>query len=331
MWPMLLLACAGDADMVRARPGNPLTDDGDSALIRDTAAPDTAEPDTADTGGDSAEDTGPVDTAVPTEVCYLGLDRSGTTCVPVVPDDGTFGADYDYPAPYDGSATYAAPVRYLDLNALEPSLDVAPNFVLEELAAAYKGRWAVVQPRLVAHLQGLRDTIGGPLTVTSGYRNPAYNASVGGVTYSRHQYGDGADLEAGGYSVEGLGDLCYDEDADYVGLYEDGHTHCDWRDETPDPAFFPAFAGRPPTPEERASIAFDGAALRAPAEGFDEGEPLRRWTAFADDGSIVASATGRSFVPPEGAVRVRVVVGGRVEVEAELPRTPSDSPSEGAR
>ncbi len=326
MWPMLLLACAGDVDPVRARPGNPLTDDGDSALIRDTA-----DLDTADTGSDSALDTGPVDTAAPTEVCYLGLDRGGTTCVPVVPDDGTFGADYVYPAPYGGSATYAAPVRYLDLDTIDPALAVAPNFVLEELAAAYKGRWAVVQPRLVAHLQGLRDTIGGPLTVTSGYRNPAYNASVGGVTYSRHQYGDGADLEAGGYSVEALGDLCYGEGADYVGLYEDGHTHCDWRDGTPDPAFFPAFAGRPAAPAEHAEIAVDGAVLRAPAEGFDEGEPLRRWTAFAADGAALTTATGRSFVPPEGAARVRVVVGGRVEVEAVLPPRTPNSNIEGSR
>jgi len=328
MWPMLLLACAGDADPVRARPGNPLTDDGDSALIPDTAA---LGPDTADTGGDSAVDTGPVDTAAPTEVCYLGPDRAGLTCVPVVPDDGTFGADYVYPAPYDSSPQYAAPVRYLDLDALDPGLPVAPNFVLEELAAAYKGRWAVVQPAFVVHLQDLRDTIGGPLTVTSGYRNPAYNASVGGVTYSRHQYGDGADLEAGGYSVEALGDLCYDEGADYVGLYEDGHTHCDWRDETLDPAFFAVIAGRPAAPPERASIAVDGDGLRAPAEGFDEGEPLRRWTAFAADGSIVASATGRSFVPPADAARVRVVVGGRIEVEAELPPRKLNSTVEGSR
>ena len=160
-----------------------------------------------------------------------------------------------------------------------------------------------------------RGGYGGPLTITSGYRNPEYNASVGGVSSSRHQYGDAADLDASGWSVEDLGDVCYDEGASYVGLYEDGHTHCDWRDHTLDPAFYGS-AGGPPVPQETITLRCSAGLCSAPAEGFDEGEPFRRWWALDADGRTIVTETGRNFVAPAGAVRIRVRVGGRVEVEA---------------
>ena len=235
MLALALLACTEAPTIHRSRPGNPKTDDGEAALIRDTGRPapedtDTGDlpPDTGDSGGTEATEG---------EVCYLGPARDHSVCVPVV-TVADAGPDYVYPAPYDGDPQYAAPSRWLDLDAIDPDIQIAPNFTLSEYAASYKGEYAVMQSHFVDVLQALRDAVGGPVTVTSGYRNPAYNESVGGVEYSRHQYGDAADLEADGYSVEELGDLCYDLGADYVGLYEDGHTHCDWRDHPLDPAFY---------------------------------------------------------------------------------------------
>lgn len=43
-------------------------------------------------------------------------------------------------------------------------------------------------------LQPLRDHLGGPLQVTSGYRCPALNRAVGGVHNSQHLSGEAADL-----------------------------------------------------------------------------------------------------------------------------------------
>jgi hypothetical protein len=299
----LLLGCADYADdrTRRTRPGNPETDDGDYALIEDTA-------DTAVIGTDTGSGANGGDTSM---ACYLGPERSNDVCFPTQGISAAEG-DYQYPAPYDGSPQYLAPTRFLDLAEFDPETEIAPNFTLGELAQDWKGQWAVVQPHLIDHLQALRDAIGEPLVLNSGYRSPAYNASVGGVTYSRHQYGDASDLDASGLSVEELGDRCYAAGADYVGLYENSHTHCDWRDEPLSPAFYDAVAQRPtPEPQESAELTCDDVCT-APAAGFDEGEPFRRWTARDAVGNVLASATGRSFQPPPGTSEVTVRVGGRI-------------------
>ena len=46
-------------------------------------------------------------------------------------------------------------------------------------------------------LDPLRREYGNPITVTSGYRSPKLNASVGGVKTSQHQKGQAADITAG--------------------------------------------------------------------------------------------------------------------------------------
>ena len=46
-------------------------------------------------------------------------------------------------------------------------------------------------------LDPLRRAYGGPITVTSGYRSPKLNASVGGVKTSQHQKGQAADITVG--------------------------------------------------------------------------------------------------------------------------------------
>lgn len=46
-------------------------------------------------------------------------------------------------------------------------------------------------------LDPLRKAYGKPITVTSGYRSPRLNASVGGVKTSQHQKGQAADITAG--------------------------------------------------------------------------------------------------------------------------------------
>lgn len=280
-----------------------------------------------DTGANDQNDTAEVDdTSDPPPggplACYLGPDRDGAACLPTVAfDAAAFGGDYDYPPPLDGSDQYAAPTHYLDLAALAPAFEVAPNFVADEFLSAEKGRYGVLQAHLVERLQDLRDDLGAPLIVTSGYRNPAWNAGVGGVEFSRHQYGDAADLDATGLSVEELGDRCDAHGASYVGLYEDGHTHCDWRDDPLDSAFYGN--SRHARPVSRAAMSarlmVDAAGVwSAPAEGFDEGEPLRRWTAVDADGRRLIRTYGRVFVAPPGTARVEVTIGGLLTRSSEI-------------
>lgn len=47
---------------------------------------------------------------------------------------------------------------------------------------------------LAANLQVLRDSLGKPITIMSGYRTPAYNAKCGGEPKSQHMEAKAADI-----------------------------------------------------------------------------------------------------------------------------------------
>lgn len=307
---VLTLACTsgGFPDVVIGK-----ADSADSTWGFDTSTEgeDSQRPD------DSADDSDPPeDTSVPEpsgeEVCYLGADRKGVTCLPLVDYDPAWGDDYEYPDPLSGSAQYRAPIRFLDLNAVDAATKLAPNFVLSEVAQDWKGRYAVFQPHAVERLQDIRDAIGGPLTINSGYRNISYNASVGGAGSSRHVYGDAADMASSLADLEELGELCADLGAGYIGYYA-SHVHCDWRDDPLEPAFYgSAFApAAAPKPEHRARLV-PGPTWTAPAEGWDEGEPLREWRAYDAAGALIAEARGDTFTPPTLTAEVEVTVGRAV-------------------
>lgn len=52
------------------------------------------------------------------------------------------------------------------------------------------------------NLQVLRDFIGQPITVNSGYRSPAHNKSVGGAKSSQHLLGKAADIVVKGHKPD---------------------------------------------------------------------------------------------------------------------------------
>lgn len=257
------------------------------------------------------------------EACYLGPAKDNSVCFPIA-TPVPFPEGYDYPAPYQDSANYRAPLRYLDLDTIDPSVEIAPNFTLDEIAQTWKGRYAVVQPHAIVRLQDLRDALG-PIVVNSGYRPPGYNADIGGATHSRHMYGDGFDLDPVDVPLTTLEAACT-QNAGFLVEYET-HVHCDWRGIDLDLGFFglpdmgdmgdmeglqldhpvmSATLERDPQTEE----------WRAPATGFDEGEPLRRWYAFDADGRLLAEARGRSFAAPTDAAWVEVIVGAQVRLRS---------------
>ena len=51
---------------------------------------------------------------------------------------------------------------------------------------------------LAKNLQVLRDEVGKPIKITSGYRSPEHNAKVGGVKSSKHITGEAADFKIAG-------------------------------------------------------------------------------------------------------------------------------------
>ena len=53
----------------------------------------------------------------------------------------------------------------------------------------------------------VRNHFDSPLTITSGYRDPAYNQKVGGTPRSMHILGKAADIKVGGHSPEEVYDF----------------------------------------------------------------------------------------------------------------------------
>lgn len=85
-----------------------------------------------------------------------------------------------------------------------------PNFTLSEFIESSTAKWRMIDNTpdfdIVEHLDELVGTIlqplrrawGKPLTVSSGYRCPALNRAVGGVSNSAHLYGYAADITTTG-------------------------------------------------------------------------------------------------------------------------------------
>ncbi len=294
------------------------TDDGPSETDESEEPGPTDEPVETDVHTDAHTDLDTDDTGMGLPLCFPGPLGDGTACLGTVPAR-SWGPDWVYPS--SGDTRYSPPRRFLDLTQVDASARLSANFVLSEIAQGVKGRWALVQPHLVEHLQAVRDATGGPLFVNSGYRSPAYNRGVGGASFSRHQWGDAADVRSDAVDLLLLGSLCLDEGAGWVGYYE-SHVHCDWRDDPNHPVLFGAAlrsAGAREHPAQRSARLVLGPSLTAPATGWDEGEPLRIWHFWDASGVELSTERGPSVLPPDGARRVRVEVGQEIVLEAELP------------
>lgn len=81
-------------------------------------------------------------------------------------------------------------------------MNLTPHFTLEELTVTATGLpnkpHGLELERLHAlalFLECIRTRWNGPITITSGYRSPAVNRAVGGVSSSRHVSGEAADIK----------------------------------------------------------------------------------------------------------------------------------------
>lgn len=75
--------------------------------------------------------------------------------------------------------------------------DLSPHFSRHEFDC-HDGQIAHPDPELVQCLERLRAAIGNkPIVIISGYRDRAYNKSIGGATDSQHIYNRAADLHEG--------------------------------------------------------------------------------------------------------------------------------------
>jgi hypothetical protein len=70
----------------------------------------------------------------------------------------------------------------------------SPHFAYREFKSPGNG-WIKVDRELARGLEEYRDEVGNPVIVTSGYRDPKYNASIGSPYNSQHVYGNAADVD----------------------------------------------------------------------------------------------------------------------------------------
>ena len=93
---------------------------------------------------------------------------------------------------------YERVAYFIDLSGAPQTAKVAADFQLIEYVrtVVQRGeRHAYVDPEVVLHAQRIRSGLGRPLVINSGYRSPEHNHDVGGATFSRHIYGDAADID----------------------------------------------------------------------------------------------------------------------------------------
>jgi hypothetical protein len=149
--------------------------------------------------------------------------------------DSALTNSYPDPAGSSNPAIYQKPLWFTQIDANVRAQYVAPNFQMGEFIKDTTLTSAVVDPVMVQHVQNARNRYG-VMTLSSGYRTPAYNSSIGGATYSRHMYGDAVDVPAATYSVfDALRTAFAPENPSYVEPYDqasNNHYHGDWRNET---------------------------------------------------------------------------------------------------
>lgn len=108
--------------------------------------------------------------------------------------------------------------------------DKPTNFKPYEFACHNGADTIKVDGRLVKVLQQIRDHFGKPVSITSGYRTPAYNTKVGGASNSYHVKGMAADITVTGVSNRDVAKFA-STIANGVGLYNytGGFVHVDVR------------------------------------------------------------------------------------------------------
>lgn len=81
---------------------------------------------------------------------------------------------------------------------------VGQHFKVKEFACKDGSLVVFIDEHLVSILDILRNKIGKPVIITSGYRTPEWNKKCGGAKYSYHMCGMAADIRANGISAKEL-------------------------------------------------------------------------------------------------------------------------------
>lgn len=122
--------------------------------------------------------------------------------------------------PRDGLKIYRAPSGFVEVTPQLATVHVSPHFTLGEFLCKEPGgypKYLVLRPRLLLKLEELLAYLGAhgvpasDVHVMSGYRTPWYNTRLGNVEYSRHMWGDAADIYI---TTDGRSEVAYPDSLD---------------------------------------------------------------------------------------------------------------------
>lgn len=108
-----------------------------------------------------------------------------------------------YPQPLKGMASYRAPLGFIEVTEQNRDTPLSPHFTLGQFLCKQSDsypQYIVLQPSLLMKLEALLAAVNADgfradsLVVMSGYRTPNYNRALGNTPYSRHVWGDAADV-----------------------------------------------------------------------------------------------------------------------------------------
>lgn len=108
------------------------------------------------------------------------------------------------------------------------NIKISEHFKLKEFQSPDTGE-VKVDSKLIEKLEKLRQRIGKPLIINSGYRTPEHNAKVGGAKNSLHLQGKAADIrKVEGLTIDEMANLAEMIGFDGIGKYSWG-IHVDTR------------------------------------------------------------------------------------------------------
>jgi uncharacterized protein YcbK (DUF882 family) len=106
---------------------------------------------------------------------------------------------------------------------------LSPNFKVADFRSKDGSDVILINPALIELLEKIRKHFGRQITITSGYRTPAYNAKCpGAVKNSHHTYGNAADIKIQGLSPNEIHEWIKDWHQGGLGLYKN-FVHVDVR------------------------------------------------------------------------------------------------------
>ncbi len=110
----------------------------------------------------------------------------------------------EYPRkPLRGRPEYKPPRGFIEVTPENENTLIAPHFRLKQFLCKQADdypKYVVLQERLLLKLQIILERVNekgyyaDTFVIMSGYRTPFYNRAIGNVQYSRHIYGDAADI-----------------------------------------------------------------------------------------------------------------------------------------